>query len=91
MYPRLYRLGLIEATQLDAPRHRALGSIRGFIASASLKPGAGPHHYQPLVGIRGFIASASLKPACTILDTVTSAEYPRLYRLGLIEATPSVA
>ena len=37
--------------------------------------------------IRGFIASASLKPRGARLHGCGRKRYPRLYRLGLIEAT----
>ena len=62
--------------------------IRGVIASASLK-----RHHQgpsqlPEPDIRGVIASASLKQeSLALVKIMRLQQYPRRYRLGLIEAS----
>ena len=60
-YPRLYRLGLIEAAEEFCEIVREELCIRGFIASASLKRRATKLMMIVVSRIRGFIASASLK------------------------------
>ena len=86
-YPRLYRLGLIEARSGSVcGRHRP-GRIRGFIASASLKQhirfiGLDDDAEYPRLYRLGLIEATELAPS--VMSAATT--YPRLYRLGLIEA-----
>ena len=68
MYPRLYCLGLIEAETKGGAIFDAIESIRGFIASASLKLVSNQRELNRRRGIRGFIASASLKPEAGVVQ-----------------------
>ena len=61
--------------------------IRGFIASASLKRVLAGRLVVEGQSIRGFIASASLKQVFIGHRNLLIGMYPRLYRLGLIEAS----
>ena len=86
-YPRLYRLGLIEAFHPIPRQGRDIAAgIRGFIASASLKRCSVNCRLSRRGCIRGFIASASLKRDQRPTSPSSKNPYPRLYRLGLIEA-----
>ena len=85
-YPRLYRLGLIEASDRIALIAFVARGIRGFIASASLKRPiqkilASLYIRYPRLYRLGLIEASTPAPL-----QIHSRWYPRLYRLGLIEA-----